>query len=572
MAYLGAMSRQRDPSIDPNLAEAYSARQERLNKQALDLLAEEGAIGARGAERMGDIAAQGIKEIVPAYQAGRRFRNENESHLIRVENSRAQQARDAAEDAYWNQEMPEDYSVSVPPSQVKPHTVIGGVDFGPQRAPIAPSKPGFSMTDPQFLPQSKSVSSPGAAAVLDGTAPQYGGAVPAPVSAKAPAPGPQGNGPVAPPVQGAPQGMPNTSPIPDRTEYLGPMGPAAQPYQMRKMTGGVDFGQAEDAGPPSDFNMAAPPWENQRPKPLTRRQHMLQLQEQKAEEEVKLLREGKGKGTQAVEWQDTGRVTGEGYPIMFNRVTGQYKAQPDIMTTAKGGKTGAAGMTPYQEATLDLAKQRLEIQKKKGPSAAGVTPYQQFEMDRANKLDEQRRGDKLDAKQDKDIQKYSSELDKTGVPSAIVQLEKIHGIMDRQEDIPGYGATGMLPDPIVSRDAQDLRQSAATLFNLELRDRSGTAVTDNELQRLKNEFGQGNWKTDRQLREGIRQYETRLKEVIRNINAGVDPTVLRDYKARGGRDIGAFDVGPEYQWDKNGKRWKRGTNPKTGEQGWVPAP
>lgn len=373
MAYLGAMSRQRDPSIDPNLAEAYSARQERLNKQALDLLAEEGAIGARGAERMGDIAAQGIKEIVPAYQAGRRFRNENESHLVRMENSRAQQDRDAAEDAYWNQEMPEDYSVSVPPSQVKPHTVIGGVDFGPQRAPIAPSKPGFSMTDPQFLPQSRAVSSPGAAAVLDGTAPQYGGAVPAPVSARAPAPAPQGNGPMAPSMQGAPQGMPNTSPIPDRTEYLGPMGPAAQPYQMRKMTGGVDFGQAEDAGPPSDFNMAAPPWENQRPKPLTRRQHMLQLQEQKAEEEVKLLREGKGKGTQAVEWQDTGRVTGDGHPIMFNRATGQYKAQPDIMTTAKGGKTGAGvdpSLADLRAAQTEMTKARTEAIKH-GKSASG---------------------------------------------------------------------------------------------------------------------------------------------------------------------------------------------------------
>lgn len=140
---------------------------------------------------------------------------------------------------------------------------------------------------------------------------------------------------------------------------------------------------------------------------------------------------------------------------------------------------------------------------------------------------------------ERQVNTYKQGLEKTGIPGAIASAQGVLSqLPDRGEDIPGFGPlAGGLPDIMVSQSGKDLRQSVHQLFNTELRSRSGTAVTDNELQRLKAEFGTGKWKTDEQLRTGVRQYLLRLQEIARNEDAGVSPLTRQAYMENGGNDI-----------------------------------
>lgn len=145
---------------------------------------------------------------------------------------------------------------------------------------------------------------------------------------------------------------------------------------------------------------------------------------------------------------------------------------------------------------------------------------------------------KSEEQMDKRVNKYMDTLQKTGVPAAVSSVENVERLLPKTGDIPGYGrVSGMMPDLLVSQEGEDLRQAVSTLFNIELKDRSGAAVTDQELQRLRKEFGEGSWKSDDQLRKGITQYKSRLKEVIRNIEAGFDPDARTVYQERGGRNF-----------------------------------
>lgn len=198
-------------------------------------------------------------------------------------------------------------------------------------------------------------------------------------------------------------------------------------------------------------------------------------------------------------------------------------------------------MTEYQRQQLEIARQRLA----KGGGVGGLTPYQQLMLQRNVQLDKDRAEAKeaaLKLKQDESLDKktlkYSESLEKTGVPKAVGQLEAVYQDLPPKGDIEGYGVIGgAVPDILTTEKGKRLRQNIATLFNIELKDRSGAAVTDQELQRLKDEFGSGSWKTEAQLRQGIAAYQKRLQEVIRNIEAGVDPEAAAEYVKRDGRDF-----------------------------------
>lgn len=139
---------------------------------------------------------------------------------------------------------------------------------------------------------------------------------------------------------------------------------------------------------------------------------------------------------------------------------------------------------------------------------------------------------------DKQVNKYSTQLEKTGVPNAINTAENVLNLLpERGEDVPGYGTLDWLRPNILAGDrGREMRQAVSQLFNIELKTRSGAAVVDNELKRLKDEYGQGGWGTEEALRTGIRQYIERVKELARNIDAGFDPEVKQTYEDQGGRN------------------------------------
>lgn len=172
---------------------------------------------------------------------------------------------------------------------------------------------------------------------------------------------------------------------------------------------------------------------------------------------------------------------------------------------------------------------------------------------------EQERERKASELLEKKVTGYADTLQKTGIPAAISTVENVDRVVPKTGDIPGYGrVVGAMPDILVSAEGENVRQAISSLFNIELKDRSGAAVTDQELQRLRKEFGEGTWKSDEQLRKGIEQYKSRLREVIRNIEAGVNPEAKAEYQARGGRDFSsALGGGKSEEKVIGGKRYRK---------------
>ena len=139
---------------------------------------------------------------------------------------------------------------------------------------------------------------------------------------------------------------------------------------------------------------------------------------------------------------------------------------------------------------------------------------------------------------DKKINDYAKWIDKSGIPELTSSIKEIERITSSHQDLPGFGQTSMVPDLLISQEGEDLRSSVRNLFNITLKDRSGAAVTTQELERLKGEFEDGKWKTDDALRRGLTKYVTRLKEKMRNIAGGTDPEAIAVYQqSRGGADF-----------------------------------
>jgi len=150
------------------------------------------------------------------------------------------------------------------------------------------------------------------------------------------------------------------------------------------------------------------------------------------------------------------------------------------------------------------------------------------------------KGDKPERLLQNKVQSLSKDIIKTGAPKLEGILDTVEAIINKtygpegKGDLPGYGITSALPDWAVSQDAQNLRQSAVKMFNIELAERSGAAVTKQELDRLRDEFKQGAWRTDRQFVEGVKQYRNLLEDYKQAVVAGYDPSVVSRYTEQGG--------------------------------------
>jgi len=158
-----------------------------------------------------------------------------------------------------------------------------------------------------------------------------------------------------------------------------------------------------------------------------------------------------------------------------------------------------------------------------------------------------RLNDKEEARTEKQIEGLSKRLDSSGLS----ELDSVIGNIQQNinlsghEDIPGAGLTGSLPDFMVSRKGQDVRQAVQGLHNILLKARSGGAVTPQEAERYRDELGFGtSKKNDEQLRQGIKNTINFLASKKRGIIAGYRPDAVQKYGSRGGNiNIPSYDTG-----------------------------
>ena len=116
---------------------------------------------------------------------------------------------------------------------------------------------------------------------------------------------------------------------------------------------------------------------------------------------------------------------------------------------------------------------------------------------------------------------------------------------DKNVDLPGVSLPGVGRVSFYDNKARDLAGAVGKVFNVTLKDRSGAAVTNTELERLKNEFGQGKYNSEADLVGALQKYKNALNKELKNREAGFRPGVVDTYAERGGTTSQAIRKVPE---------------------------
>lgn len=163
------------------------------------------------------------------------------------------------------------------------------------------------------------------------------------------------------------------------------------------------------------------------------------------------------------------------------------------------------------------------------------------------------------------LQNLGTALERANITEANAVIRAVEGALQNAPVIAEYisGPKSMLPDWAVPQNVREGRQAFQKLFNVTLKDRSGAAVTNQELERLKKEFATGAWKRPEQIIAGVNQARNIINEHYRGIISGFDPDTVRRYndnlRSSGGKPIldsqgGAY---ADQEKERRYQEWKR---------------
>lgn len=143
----------------------------------------------------------------------------------------------------------------------------------------------------------------------------------------------------------------------------------------------------------------------------------------------------------------------------------------------------------------------------------------------------------------KNVQQLGQALEKANLPEADAVIGNVESVLSKNPKISEFisGPKSTLPDWMVSKEVTDARQAFAKLFNITLKNRSGSAVTNQELERLKGEFGAGAFKKPEQLQEAVDKARNIINKHYASVASGFGPDALNAYnensRAIGGKVV-----------------------------------
>jgi len=135
---------------------------------------------------------------------------------------------------------------------------------------------------------------------------------------------------------------------------------------------------------------------------------------------------------------------------------------------------------------------------------------------------------------------FTNQLEKASVPQAQAVLDNINTIMSKypKGQLPGYGVVdGLKPMWALSADGQQLRQAVAQLANINLKVRSGAAVTQQEYDRFRQELGNSSFVPEDRIRQGITQMQNLVEAEKKHFVAGTPRNVIQSYEENGGMPL-----------------------------------
>lgn len=144
-------------------------------------------------------------------------------------------------------------------------------------------------------------------------------------------------------------------------------------------------------------------------------------------------------------------------------------------------------------------------------------------------------GQKTQDKKEKDLDKQIEVLSKRteGAPALrndLATLDKYAA----EKDIPGVGPlAGRMPNILTSDEGIEVRQAAKGVLSTLIREKSGTAASDREVERLMEELGMGDGATEAQFRLGLTRLRQQAVDTLKTKEAGARPEAVQEARRRG---------------------------------------
>lgn len=113
-------------------------------------------------------------------------------------------------------------------------------------------------------------------------------------------------------------------------------------------------------------------------------------------------------------------------------------------------------------------------------------------------------------------------------------------------DLPGVSLPIVGRVSAYSSGARDLDSAMSKLFNVELKTRSGAAVTSPELERLRVEFASGKFNSEPEMLKAMRDYKIALHKAMQATEVAYPTDVVQNYSERPGSILSSRITPPEY--------------------------
>jgi hypothetical protein len=210
----------------------------------------------------------------------------------------------------------------------------------------------------------------------------------------------------------------------------------------------------------------------------------------------------------------------------------------------------------------DLAKQKAEFEKARSAEYERHNKVMEdiaarrIEADMARLAGTQGRADKrqeagLAEKREKKVEDHLIKFEQKAI-DAVPLVENLEAIEDiiggkleqfdpktgtingKKVDLPGKSIPGVGRVFMPGSVGESLQAAFSNIFNTTLKERSGAAVTDQELVRMKSEFAQGKFNTEEKMLEALQRYKNILRKRMRQHEAAFSPEVRERFKKQGG--------------------------------------
>lgn len=160
---------------------------------------------------------------------------------------------------------------------------------------------------------------------------------------------------------------------------------------------------------------------------------------------------------------------------------------------------------------------------------------------------------------------YQDDLLRANIPQFRVAFNELRSALPASDSIPGWKSGQVQPGVVLSPEQNRVKSAVAALKNQRLYDRSGAAVTQNELDRLDTELSSGIWDSPKNLRHRLAVIEKEFNDVALGISQGYPDDVVRAYHSSEGKRRG--DSGMAFTSDSSLPPIERKPPPVAGFKG-----